>query len=284
MGFRFACQLSKLGYLFSIKGVNMNDRIITLDQLPDDPLTMPPPYWRSGCAIFLALDALMDLPKLLSKLIKVYERTEINLDKYFKKHPKEPNDDNESDEFAEICNNLWELEHKIKIKAELAIIMSAIIAEEHVNRFCLFHLHKDIIESIENLSPPKKLLLASTVVGDKSVKSTTIYEAINKLSKWRNAFVHGHCVDRPTKSLRHNHLIPPSQYPGVPDTLAKMQELIGCFLKIEKYLKSISLNPYTAGISFEIEEMQKYLKKISVYKFKVSADSNNIYDIKYDKK
>jgi len=261
----------------------MNDRIITLDQIPDDPLKMPPPYWRSGGAIFHILDSLTDLPELLSNLLIVHESTEIQLNEYYERHPNEPSSDDELQEFGEICDDLWELEDKVKAKAELAILMSAIQGEDFINRFCIFNVHKDISESIESLSPAEKLLIASAAVGEKSTKGTAVYEAIKKLSTWRNAFAHGHCVDRPTKSLRHNHLISPSQYPGVPDTLAKMQELIGCFIKIDEYLRSISVNPYIAGKSVEVEEIKEQLKEISAFKFIVSPESNDIYDIEYDK-
>jgi hypothetical protein len=259
----------------------MNERIITSDQIPDDPLKMPPPYWRSGGAVFHILDSLTDLPELLSNLITVHENTAIRLSEYYERHPNEPSDD-ELEEFGEICDDLWELEHRVKAKAELAIFMSAIEAEDLINRFCVFNLHKDIADSIEGLSPGEKLLVASAAVGEKSTKGTAVYEAVKKLSAWRNAFAHGHCVDRPTKSLRHNHLISPAQYPGVPDTLAKMQELIRCFIKIDTYLSTISLNPYTAGKSVEVEEIKEQIQEIAAFKFIVSPDSNDIYDIEYN--
>ena len=261
----------------------MNDHIISSDQIPDDPLKMPPPYWRSGGAIFHILDSLTDLPELLSNLLIVHESTEIQLNEYYKRHPNEPSSDDELEEFGEICDDLWALESKVKAKAELAIFMSAIEAEDLINRYCVFNLHKDIAESIESLSPAEKILVASAAIGEKSTKGTAVYEAVKKLSAWRNAFAHGHCVDRPTKSLRHNHLISPSQYPGVPDSLEKMQELIRCFIRIDEYLRSISLNPYTAGNSVEVEEIKDQLKEISAFKFIVSPDSNEIYDIEYDK-
>jgi hypothetical protein len=128
----------------------MDDRTVTSDQIPDNPLDMPPPYWRSGGAIFHILDALKDLPRLLSELIPVHERTELRLDEYYEKHPDEPSNDDDAalEEFGEICDELWELEHRIKLKAQIAILMSAIQAEDDINRFCVFNLHKDIAESV----------------------------------------------------------------------------------------------------------------------------------------
>ncbi|HLO13547.1 MAG TPA: hypothetical protein VK206_01870 [Anaerolineales bacterium] len=261
----------------------MNDRIFKSDQIPNNPLEMPPPYWRSSGAIFHILDALHSLPELLSELISVHGYTELRLGEYYEQHPDEASNDDELEEFGEICNDLWELEHRIKLKAELVILMSAIQAEDEINRFCVFNLHKDIAESIESLSPAEKLLIASASFGKANTKGSAVYEAIKKLSAWRNAFAHGHCVDRPTKSLRHNHLIAPPQYPGVPDSLAKMQELTLCYRRIDEYLSAISLNEYTKGRSTEIEELSEYLDEISAYKFSVSPNSNDIYEIEYNK-
>lgn len=261
----------------------MGNHIITLDQVPDNPLDMPPPYWRGSSAIFHAWDALEDISRLLCELIPVHERTELKLNEYYEQNPVEPSNDAELEEFGEICNELWELEEKIKLKAEVAILMSAIQAEEDINKFCVFNLHKDIAESIEGLPPAEKILIASAAIGKTNTKGTTVYEAAKKLSAWRNAFAHGHCVDRPTKSLRHNHLISPPQFPGVPNYLAQMQDLVGCLIRIEDYLRSISVNPYTAGESSEIQAILEYLKDISSFRFKVSPDSNTIYDIEYRK-
>jgi hypothetical protein len=261
----------------------MNDHIVTSDQIPDNPLEMPPPYWRSGSAIYHVINALTELPDFLSDLSYVHKRTKKRLNKYYERHPNKSGDE-ELEEFVKICSDLWRLEEEVKDKAELAVFMSAIEVEDLINRFCVFNLHKDISESIESLSPAQKLLIASAAVGKENVKGTIVYEGVKKLSSWRNAFAHGHCVDRPTKSLRHNHLIAPSQYPGVPDTLAKMQELVNCFIRAEEYLRSISVNPYTAGKSVEIEEIGELLQEISAYRFIVAANSNDIYDIECDER
>ena len=73
----------------------MNDQTVTLDQLPNDPLLMPPLYWRGSGAIYHILDALIDLPHLLSELIPVHERTEARLDAYYQKHPDQPSDEDD---------------------------------------------------------------------------------------------------------------------------------------------------------------------------------------------
>lgn len=251
------------------------------EQLPDDPLSMPPPYWRSSGAIFHVLDSLESLVSLLGELLPLHEQTELRLEDYYENHPNE-DDDSDLEEFSDICDDLWSLEHKIKLKAEIAILMSAVQAEDKLNMFCVFNLHKDIAESVEKLSPPEKLLIVTAVAGQPSIKGNAVFEALKKLSGWRNAFAHGHCVDRPVKSLRHNHLVSPSSYPGVPDSINKTKELISGYLRLTEYLRGISMNPYTSGSSTETEEIRMYLEEISRYKFDVSTHSNDIYLLTYE--
>ena len=257
------------------------EKIVTSDQIPNDPLSMPPPYWRSCAAIFHILDSLETLTTLLSDLLSVHESTELHLCRYYEKYTDESSDP-DHEEFGDICDDLWALEHKIKLKAEVAILMSAIQAEDDINRFCVYNLHKDVAESIEKLSPPEKLLIASAVVGQSDTKGQAAFEAIKKLATWRNAFVHGHCADRPVKSLRHNHLISPPQYPGVPDSLTKMKEMVESYARVKKYLSSISLNSYTAGKSVDVEQIEEYLREVSRFRFEVVGDSNDVYTIQID--
>lgn len=157
--------------------------------------------------------------------------------------------------------------------------MSAIQGEDDINRFCVFNLSRNVAESIESLSPVEKLLVAAGALGKTDTKGNAAYEAVRKLTTWRNAFAHGHCVDRPTKSLRHNHLIPPPQYPGVADAIVKMKELVRCYVRLHDYLCSISVNPYTSGPSSEAEDVRKYLGDIDRFQFYASEDSNDIYVI-----
>lgn len=187
---------------------NEFETITVSKQLPNDPLPMPPPYWRSSGAIFHVIDSLESLVSLLRELLPLHEQTELRLEDYYESHPNE--DDPDLEEFSDICDELWSLEHKIKLKAEIAILMSAVQAEDNLNMFCVFNLHKDIAESVEKLSPPEKLLIVTAVAGQPSIKGNAVFEALKKLFSWRNAFAHGHCVDRPVKSLRHNHLVSPS--------------------------------------------------------------------------
>ena len=256
------------------------DTFVSADQLPDDPLSMPPPYWRSAAAILHVVDALADLIPLLHDLIPIVKRTEEDLAQYHENGRDQT--DTEYEEFARICDDLWAIEYKIMRKSEVAILMSAIQAEDKLSCFCVFNLHKDIAESIEKLSPSEKLLVAAASVGAGDVKGTASFEAIKKLTAWRNAFAHGHCTDRPTRSLRHNHLIKPAQYPEVPDRIAQLTELLGGYIKLADHLCSMSLNPYTRGGSSETEDIKARLLEIGHFSITPTRpDSNAWYRIEY---
>ena len=204
-------------------------------------------------------------------------KTNDQLDQYYEKYGDDDKSEDASVVFGNICNNLWELEHLIKLDSERAILMSAISAEDEVNQFCVFNLHRDIAETIEKLSVPEKLLVASGVMGKHGVKSTAVYEKAVKLNSWRNAFAHGHCVDRPVKSLRHNHLIHPDEYPGVPNAVASVIELVGGFLILSRYLQSISKNTFTSEDSREHCELDKSISVLREYSFQGDED---IYDVR----
>ena len=244
-----------------------------IDRIPDDPLAMPPPFWRSAGAIFHILRALDQLVGHLAELVPVKIDTEERLDAYFARDP-EPSDDDPA--FGMICGSLWVLESEVVCDAELAVLMTAIAAEDEINRFCVYNLHRELAETLEKLSLPEKLIVASTIMGDPSVKGRHPYEAVKKLTTWRNRFAHGHCVDRPTTSLRRNHLIHPSVYPGVPDTVAKCIDLLDGYLIYWRYLASISKNPYTATCTVEDQTITEQLVKLRKYRFEGGPDS---YDI-----
>ncbi len=250
-------------------------KIDNVGQLPDDYLKMPPPYWRSSGMVFHIISSLEDLCGLLKELVPLNAKTDTLLQDYFSRNP-EPNDDDPK--FGEICNDLWELEHKISLKAEVSMLMSAIAAEDRLNMFCVYNLDKDIVEPLERLSPPEKLQMASAILGHRGIKSKRPYSALKRLTTWRNAFAHGHCVDRPTKTLRHNHLIKPSEFPTVPKFIADLIDIADGYIQIYRYLASISVNPYTAGTSVELKEIEQCLDRISKYCFE---GSNSAYEIRF---
>jgi len=255
----------------------LSTEFTTVDQLPEDPLQMPPPYWRSSGVIFQITSALEELCKLLRALRDVHPRIEVLLSEYFARNP-EPSEDDE--EFGDISEPLWELESKIKLKCELVVFMAAIESEDLINRVSVYNLHKDISESIERLSPPEKYLVVTASLTESTGKSTRPYEAIKKLTTWRNTYAHGHCADRPTKSLRHNHLISPNEYPSVPNEVQNMVSLLEGYLVLLRHLRSISRNDYTKGESLHDSEIEEYLSQIKRYKFSYEGNGD-IYELKY---
>jgi hypothetical protein len=249
----------------------MNDepRFISVDELPDDPLKMPPPYWRGGGASFHIEDALERLVELLHELIPIHTTTDEKLGLFYAKYDDDQSaeSDEAMDEFGEICDALWEIEHRIRMKCDLATLMAAIHAEEKINQFCVFNLPKELVESLERLSPAEKLTAAASHLKQIAVRSTPAYAAVTALSAWRNAFAHGHCVDRPVKTLRHNHLISPKDYPGVPDSVCNTIHNLEAYNRLAKYLGEISQNPYTAAASELEENIRKRLREIKRFKF-----------------
>jgi hypothetical protein len=257
-----------------------SESITSIDQLPDDPMAMPPPYWRSSGAIFHIVDALEGVCMLLRQLLVVHARTEAELEAYFEKYPDETSfsSDIAEEEFSDIMDDLADLEHKIGMKVEVALLMSAIEVEDSLNQFMVFNLHKEVAETLEKLSPPEKLLMCANVVGGINIKSDIAYEAIKNLTKWRNSFAHGHCTDRPTQSLRHNHLIKPPEYPSPPTEIKTLRELIVSYLTVKKYLQQISKNPSTACSSVHDDEIRDSIDEISRYRF---VGSEWTYQITY---
>ena len=86
-----------------------DEKIISTDQMPDDPLKMPGPYWRSPGASLQIVDALQILVELFHQLLPVLESSEPELAKYYENYPEYSEDDEWMDEFAEIMYPVWEL-------------------------------------------------------------------------------------------------------------------------------------------------------------------------------
>ena len=245
----------------------------SVDQLPADPLRMPPPYWRSNGASFQLAEALSILVELLKDLPEVNERISMTLEKHYKIFPtlRASSSDEAMEKFADICDELWKLEHKIVLKAQLIVLMAAIQVEELINKFCVFNLPREFVETIERLSPAEKLTAGVSALGRRKVRATPAYRAIVELMGWRNAFAHGHCVDRPLKSLRHNHLISPEEYSGVPDSIAKMLKLAAGYTQVSDYIRRVSINPYTRGKDHDWQDALKLLQVVARYRFSGNA-------------
>ncbi len=252
-------------------------KFIEVGQLPENPFEMPPPYWRSPGIILQLTISLEELCNLLRSLLELHPKINGLISEYFEKYPN-PDDDNP--EFGDICDPLWRLEANITLKSEIAVFMAGVDSEDHLNRIITYNLHKDIADSIEKLSPPEKLLIISAILTGKSVKGYRPYEVIKNLSRFRNSYAHGHCADRPIKTLRHNHLISPEEHSSVPKAIGFMVEQLKGYLDLANYLQKISKNDYTASGSTHDDEIEKYLNNIERYCFSYK-DEGTIYSLKY---
>jgi hypothetical protein len=241
---------------------------------------MPPPYWRSGGAGFQIADALAVLTELLERLPNANLRTSEALEPHYARYRtfRASQSDTAMKQFGDICDELWRLEHRIILKTQLVNLMAAIQAEELINKFCVFNLPRELVETLERLSPPEKLTAGASFLGRRKVRATSAYGGALDLMSWRNAFAHGHCVDRPLKSLRHNHLISPDEYPGVPDSIAEMLKLTAGYTRLADYIRRISLNPYTRRASSDWQEALEKLRIVGRYKF---SGSRMVYDVTY---
>ena len=251
-----------------------------LDDLPDDPLTMPPPYWRHSSALFHLDHAVQDLRTSMAELVPLQAEIRAMTQDYFRrKRPEGAIPDDDFSDFDVDRRPLTDLEHKVKLLGELSCLMSAIGAEDDLNHFCAFNLQKDMAESIQRLALPEKLLVASAGLGQSGVRQSGVYDAARRLTKWRNAFAHGHCFDQPAKSLRRNHLIEPDELPWVPNSVDDARNMIDAYLKIHDYLRGISLNPDTAQTNGNVQRVRELLKSLSAYRFR---GSNMSYRLSLD--
>jgi hypothetical protein len=252
---------------------------VSADQLPDDPATMPPPYWRSGGSGLHLEDALDNLLVLLHQLAEVTPLVRQRV-KDFKADPlNDPeNEDVYAREMRLIYQPAWRIEDQLLLKCDVIILMAAIQAEELVNRFCVYNLPKELVEALEKVSVAEKLVAGASHLGRTRVRATTAHEALASLFRWRNAFAHGHCVDRPTKSLRHNHLLIPERHVEMPESIAAVTgHLIG-LERIAGYIAEVSVNSYTKNAS-DISRIS--FARAQLQRFKLTG-SPILYDLDFD--
>ncbi len=201
------------------------------------------------------------------KLLGLHQIVEAKLSEYYKNNPDGDNDE----KFWEIYEPLAELETDIKLKSELAIFMAAIETEDRINQIITYNLNKDFAEIIEKLSPTEKLIILSVTLTGESIKGKKPYEIVQNISKWRNSYAHGHCTDRPTKSMRHNHLINPKNYKSIPSAIKMMVDYVAGYLTLYDYLGEISQNVHMKGRLTHNDEINFYLNEISRYKFETQG-------------
>jgi hypothetical protein len=157
--------------------------------------------------------------------------------------------------------------------------MSAINAEDCINQFCVFNLPRDLSEALERLSSVDKFLAAASSVGSTSMRGSKAHECLTALMNWRNAFAHGHCTDRPTKSLRHNHLISPEYYESVPLDFQRCIQFCEHYYILDSALRKVSKNEYLKGSSYEMNRIAELTSQLRKYQFAFTAPGGSSYDL-----
>ena len=231
---------------------------------------MPPPYWEDSGALDQFIRSMEMVDSLLPALADEINRIEPLVNDYYDRRDSHSEGyDPEYIEFGEITDAFMDLEFAIASYADLCVLMGAISVETLINKFCVYNLHRDISEPLERLTSSEKLIISSALVGHSGVKSRAPYAAVKELSKWRNAFAHGHCVERPTRNMYRNHLIP-TESSGIRNAHASVKiltEAISRYLCVHDYLNEITKNPYvidvddaenTSKIKRILAEVQKY--------------------------
>jgi len=224
------------------------------NEQPDDPLKMPPPYWEDSGALDQFIRSMEMVQDLLPALADEINKIGPLVDDY---HDRRDNFGEEYDpeyiEFGKITDDFMNYELSIASYADLCVLMGAISAETLINKFCVYNLHRDIAEPLERLSPPEKLIISSALVGHPGVKSRAPYEAIKELTKWRNVFAHGHCIDRPTQTIHKNHLRDNlAGIRGAHVSVNMLTEAVSRYLCVHDYLKEITQNQYVVD-AYSIE-------------------------------
>jgi hypothetical protein len=159
---------------------------------------------------------------------------------------------------GEIIQPLDALDFDLGCACYTAILMAVIECESWTNMVAFYRLGETVAQTMESLNPLAKLEVVHRVLGRAQFKGTHQQEALGKLFKWRNAFGHGKNPDRPTKSLRENHLVFPLGATSPREEIANLLAYLDAFIVVQKHLGEIS--PFTMqdsglsiGFKFTVE-------------------------------
>jgi hypothetical protein len=162
------------------------------------------------------------------------------------------------DEKNEFFEKLHKLQNRLERFAGTALVMAVIDLEARINKFCFYNLGEFTTNAIEKLSHTEKLEVIHKVLGLAEFKGTSQFAAMRSLVKWRNAFVHGKCTDRPSNSIKENHIVQrsDSRCIGVGEALKYLKY----YFIIYSHLIKISKHPCTSQDSafdrFDLEPIQ----------------------------
>lgn len=219
-------------------------------------------FWRSNGAVFVILKSLVEIIETIGKLIEEHEIAEPKLAAHYDKYQDDESDE-VMQEFAEIMENIMELESILGNVTDILRLTCSIELEARINMFCFFNIGEVAADAIETLSLVKKMEVAHSVLGVKQFKGSKPYEALNDLVEWRNLYAHGKCTDMPKDKLRKNHLVAPDKFPSPKDNIDDTIKSVSHYLAVITHLRNISQNERTSGWlrqDIEVAELLEELK------------------------
>jgi hypothetical protein len=120
-------------------------------------------FWRSNGAIFIVIKSLAEAEQVLNKMLREQRIVDRKLAVFYARYPPKTDaaeSDEVMEEFADICERLWNLESDLSCCTRTAILMAIIELESAVNMFCYFNLGETVTDAIENLSIGAKIEVA----------------------------------------------------------------------------------------------------------------------------
>ncbi len=246
--------------------------MIESKRIPNDPLSMPPPYWQDCEALDQLIRALQTFRPLLAGLSNEINRIDPLLQEYMD-CVEAFGDAHDADGrlFDEIHAEYIQLVCALGSYADLATLMAAITAESLINKFCVYNLHQDIAAPLEKLTPPEKLVVACAILGFPGTKSLAPHGAATRLHKWRNAYAHGHCVTTNRKGLLRNHLRSSPVGAGereAPQITRSLLTMVCGFVQICDFLGEMTRNDYVLkDEQVDIRLVSQLCRGISAFRF-----------------
>ena len=162
----------------------------------------------------------------------------------------------------------------IKSMIDSSILMACITLESNINCFCYYNLGEECTEAIEKLSMVEKMTVCHNFLKnkeDEKFKSTQCYEAILKLTQWRNKYAHGKFVDSGSNDIKKNNLKDPGEIQSTYNHLQDFFKYIEYYKNTLQYMCKKDTNG-VMGFSnldvqiFDISDSMKKSKSIDLIK------------------
>jgi hypothetical protein len=136
----------------------------------------------------------------------------------------------------------------VATRIEIFKLLTAILCEQNINRFCYFELPRNTAEALEKLQPAEKFVVAADFLTHTNVKSSHVHEGLKQLISWRNQFAHGHNPGRSMRSLHKNHAVFPKieEFTTLADEISSVRKAAIACRELTMWLKKYSRNSISA--------------------------------------